>query len=221
MPDNLRTRAIWGTCQGFQGALAQLPATVAGLPRAEVRETRCLLRGDPYCEWEFTWQEAGRRGLYRLWPWATQDKRVREDLQSQGLPRPALSVPFRRPKESRPPCRPARASLRIQAPRWTGTTRPWPAPRLPVRPLRPSPRTPARSFPPLPEFMQVRPYGADERGKPIRQANGSSIVGVIAQMQDYAAEQAVRSLPTHASEAERQAAAARARREALDLWWPD
>jgi signal transduction histidine kinase/DNA-binding response OmpR family regulator len=44
------------TCQLVQGGLAYIPAVVAGLPPAHVRETKCQLHGDEYCEWEFTWQ---------------------------------------------------------------------------------------------------------------------------------------------------------------------
>jgi hypothetical protein len=71
-------------------------------------------------------------------------------------------------------------------------------------------------LPPLPVHMEGRPFGADEQGRPIRQANGASILGVIAQMQDWVGQQAEQRLPAGASAAERQAAIAQAREAALD-----
>ena len=44
------------TCQTIQGSMAYVPPLVAGLPPAQVREIKCRLHGDEYCEWEFTWQ---------------------------------------------------------------------------------------------------------------------------------------------------------------------
>ena len=48
-------------CQSAQGALASIPRVHSGLPMAKVNELRCRAWGDPYCEWEFTW-EAARSG---------------------------------------------------------------------------------------------------------------------------------------------------------------
>jgi signal transduction histidine kinase/CheY-like chemotaxis protein len=44
------------TCQLAQGSMAYVPMVLAGLPPAHVREIKCQLHGDEYCEWEFTWQ---------------------------------------------------------------------------------------------------------------------------------------------------------------------
>jgi signal transduction histidine kinase/DNA-binding response OmpR family regulator len=55
------------TCQTIQGAMAYIPLVVANLPPAKVRETKCQLHGDEYCEWEFSWQ-LPRPSRYRsLW----------------------------------------------------------------------------------------------------------------------------------------------------------
>jgi hypothetical protein len=51
-------------CENAQGTLASIPVAHSGLPMAKVNELRCRLRGDAYCEWEFTW-ETGGGGLYR------------------------------------------------------------------------------------------------------------------------------------------------------------
>jgi signal transduction histidine kinase/DNA-binding response OmpR family regulator len=47
---------IYMTCQTIQGTLAYVPLLLANLPPAHVREIKCQLHGDEYCEWEFTWQ---------------------------------------------------------------------------------------------------------------------------------------------------------------------
>lgn len=43
-------------CQAYQGAYIMVPPLLAGLPLATIKENRCTLHGDPYCEWEFSWQ---------------------------------------------------------------------------------------------------------------------------------------------------------------------
>jgi PAS domain S-box-containing protein len=43
-------------CQAYQGAYIMVPRLLAGLPLASIKENRCALHGDPYCEWEFSWQ---------------------------------------------------------------------------------------------------------------------------------------------------------------------
>ncbi|MBN1140102.1 MAG: GAF domain-containing protein [Anaerolineae bacterium] len=192
LPEGLRSIYLLSACQHAQGALAQIPRIVAGLPVAEVRETRCQLHGDPYCEWEFTWQEPQRRGLYRLWPRPSQ-----EDVVQDVAPEPTL------PRSEVPGLRGATVEKPASAPAaWSqGDDRPA------------SSAEPADvELPPLPPHMVGRPFGADEQGRPIRQANGASILGVIAQMQDWAEQR----LPAGAGAVERQTAAAQAREVALD-----
>ena len=43
-------------CQAYQGAYTMVPHLLAGLPLASIKENSCALHGDPYCEWEFSWQ---------------------------------------------------------------------------------------------------------------------------------------------------------------------
>ncbi len=64
LPENLRQRYARMACQAYQGTFAVVPQILLGLPPAEVQEVRCLLHGDAYCEWLFTWQLT-RPGL----PW--------------------------------------------------------------------------------------------------------------------------------------------------------
>ncbi len=62
-PD-IHKHAINMTCQLVQGGLAYVPAVLADMPPAQVREIKCCLHGDEYCEWEFTWENP-RPSRYR------------------------------------------------------------------------------------------------------------------------------------------------------------
>jgi hypothetical protein len=95
LPEGLRPIFLLMACRHAQGALAQLPRIVAGLPVAQVRETQCQLHGDPCCEWEFTWQEPRRRGLSRLLPWLPADrKEPGEPCQSRPARQPVPCGPL-------------------------------------------------------------------------------------------------------------------------------
>ena len=184
LPEGLRRIYLFSGCRHGQGALAQIPRIVAGLPVAAVRETRCQLQGDPCCEWEFTWHEPRRRGLSRLLPWLPVDRRG----PGQHLPELAGE-----------------------------TAQPVGGPAVTARPGdTPAPTRVEEALPPLPVHMEGSPFGADEKGQPIRQANGASILGVIVQMQDWVGQQAEQRVPAGASAIERQAAIAGAREAALD-----
>lgn len=63
LPQEVHRRYMRMACQVFQAAYTVLPLYHSGLPAAQVQERRCVLRGDPYCEWEFTWQSADERSL--------------------------------------------------------------------------------------------------------------------------------------------------------------
>jgi len=67
LPEGLHRIYLLSGCRHAQGALAQIPRVVFGLPVAEVRETQCQLRGDPCCEWEFTWELVKPRVGVGLW----------------------------------------------------------------------------------------------------------------------------------------------------------
>lgn len=54
---------IYMTCQAYQGAFAAAPTAVHGLAPASVHERACVLDGDDYCEWEFSWPDAPPSGL--------------------------------------------------------------------------------------------------------------------------------------------------------------
>jgi PAS domain S-box-containing protein len=71
-------------------------------------------------------------------------------------------------------------------------------------------------LPQLPRHMQGLPLGVDKMGRPIRQAHGASILGAIAQMQEWTGRQAEQRARAGADAAERQAAVARACESALD-----
>jgi signal transduction histidine kinase/CheY-like chemotaxis protein len=55
-PPETHEQTIYMTCQTIQGSMAYVPLMLANLPPAQVREIKCQLHGDEYCEWEFTWQ---------------------------------------------------------------------------------------------------------------------------------------------------------------------
>jgi signal transduction histidine kinase/CheY-like chemotaxis protein/predicted hydrocarbon binding protein len=65
LPPALHRHFLKQACQSYQGAYVMVPRLLAGLPLATVRETRCALHGDSYCEWDFSWQpqEAGASPL--------------------------------------------------------------------------------------------------------------------------------------------------------------
>lgn len=69
LPKELHRTFLSYSCQYIQANLSSIPVVLGGGRRqsatqrepAGVRELACQLRGDPYCEWEFTWQESGGR----------------------------------------------------------------------------------------------------------------------------------------------------------------
>jgi PAS domain S-box-containing protein len=183
LPEGVRQIYLLSACRHAQGALAQIPRIVSGLPVAAVRETHCQLQGDPCCEWEFTWQEPRRRGLGRLWAWLPAN---RGDA--------GRHLPVSVAEQAQLDAAPAATAPSGEAP---------------------APTRAEEDLPPLPPHMAGRPFGADEKGQPIRQANGASILGVIAQMQDWVGQQAAQRVPDGAGAAERQAAIAQAREVAL------
>ncbi len=67
LPPSVHTRYIHMGCHAYQGVYAAIPQFHSGMPIATVRETRCLLQGDTYCEWEFTWQNLKPRPGLEFW----------------------------------------------------------------------------------------------------------------------------------------------------------
>jgi hypothetical protein len=65
LPPAMQRRFIHAVCQSYQGAFMMVPRALLGLPLAHVKETRCALHGDAYCEWEFSWQTK-ESGVSRL-----------------------------------------------------------------------------------------------------------------------------------------------------------
>jgi PAS domain S-box-containing protein len=187
VPENLKQRVIFGTCQGLQGVFAQIPRIVAGLPAAQVQELRCILRGDACCEWEFTWQEPRRRGLYRLWPRASQEDLLQDVAPESGPPRSGV---------------PGLLEPAVEKPAPTPTA-------LSADPT-------AVEVPPLPAYMVGRPFGADEAGRPITHTKGHVIRGAVEYMLECVARHAAASLPPELGDAERKTHLARARAAALE-----
>jgi len=62
LPPGVHRRYIHMACQAYQGVFASIPPVHSGQPPSEIKENRCLLRGDDWCEWEFTW-ETTRSGM--------------------------------------------------------------------------------------------------------------------------------------------------------------
>ena len=67
MPPDLLPRVIHSYCQLLQGCMAYMPAVIANLPPAKIRENSCQLRGDEYCEWEFSWELESPTGYRDIW----------------------------------------------------------------------------------------------------------------------------------------------------------
>jgi len=61
IPQQLHTRYIHMACPAYQGVYAVVPFVHSHLPVAHVEEIRCVMRGDPYCEWEFFWERPARK----------------------------------------------------------------------------------------------------------------------------------------------------------------
>jgi signal transduction histidine kinase/DNA-binding response OmpR family regulator len=56
LPPDIHRRFAAMSCRGYQGVFHSLPKVHSGLPYARITEHHCYLHGDPYCEWEFTWE---------------------------------------------------------------------------------------------------------------------------------------------------------------------
>ena len=95
-------------CGHGQGALAQMPRIHSGLPEAAIKDLRCMMHGDPYCEWEFTWRESARQG-------------ARPAPRAEPCPRPPA------PQGSAPRSPRRRPSAVLEAPLAAYTSE-WPAP---------------------------------------------------------------------------------------------
>ncbi len=53
-------------CQRFQGSYAAIPSRIFNGQPAQVKEISCQAKGDPCCEWEFTWQPSKQSAGSRL-----------------------------------------------------------------------------------------------------------------------------------------------------------
>jgi PAS domain S-box-containing protein len=71
LPPSLHYTFINYSCQYIQGAFSSIPKVHSGLPMASIRETRCQLKGDECCEWEFAWQNRKPGMSLEIWGGAT------------------------------------------------------------------------------------------------------------------------------------------------------
>ena len=67
LPKEVHPISILSTCHGFQGYLIHLPVFYGNMPPATITERKCILHGDDYCEWEFTWQNPRPRISLTEW----------------------------------------------------------------------------------------------------------------------------------------------------------
>ena len=56
MPPALHEFFLLEVCQAYQGAYSFVPCAHSHLPMADVKERHCVMHGDAYCEWEFSWK---------------------------------------------------------------------------------------------------------------------------------------------------------------------
>ncbi len=119
LPQPLHSIFLDLDCQYIQGSLASIPQIHSGLPLATVKELRCKLHGDPYCEWEFTWVNqkrwaiAARRGKTRLttydkggakdWLFAADIEPVDATARPASVPLPDDALPPLPPRLAGPP----------------------------------------------------------------------------------------------------------------------
>ena len=61
-----RKRCVEVICQSCKAGIAAAQQQVHGLSPAHVRDLSCVVNGDEWCEWEFTWSPKGQVSL--LWP---------------------------------------------------------------------------------------------------------------------------------------------------------
>ncbi|MBI3160896.1 MAG: response regulator [Chloroflexi bacterium] len=90
LPAEIHPIFIDYTCKYIQGVLGQIPVTMRNMPRAGIRERKCLTRGDECCEWEFSW-DVSHQGFFGLWraskqsmtqPFTPTTDSVREEVAS-------------------------------------------------------------------------------------------------------------------------------------------
>ena len=53
-------------CDQVKGGMCAVPEKIHGLPRATVNDRSCIVNGDEWCEWEFTWVEQPQPGILSL-----------------------------------------------------------------------------------------------------------------------------------------------------------
>lgn len=57
-------------CDQVKGGMCALPEKIHGLPRATVTDRLCIVQGDEWCEWEFSWErQPPVRWLGRVQKW--------------------------------------------------------------------------------------------------------------------------------------------------------
>ncbi|WP_447599809.1 ATP-binding protein [Nitrospira sp. Nam80] len=61
-----RKRCVDVICQSCKAGIAGAQQQIHGLAPAHVRDLSCIVNGDEWCEWEFTWTPKG--GVSLLWP---------------------------------------------------------------------------------------------------------------------------------------------------------
>jgi signal transduction histidine kinase len=60
IPPDLHHRYVDYACQVYRGTFAAIPLVGFGQPAAVVRQLKCQVHGDEYCEWEFSWEPIAR-----------------------------------------------------------------------------------------------------------------------------------------------------------------
>jgi signal transduction histidine kinase len=65
IPPDLHHRYVDYACQVYRGTFAAIPLVGFGQPAAVVRQLKCQVHGDEYCEWEFAWEPAARGSAVR------------------------------------------------------------------------------------------------------------------------------------------------------------
>ncbi|MBM4133914.1 MAG: response regulator [Nitrospira sp.] len=155
-------------CQNCKAGLASIPVWVHRLPPATVKDLTCMVKGDKWCEWEFTWTPQHRRGLIgTAWHFiaggSAKSISPRDEAEATVVPTSLTATvePHSTPDQT------------VAMPHST-------APHLPeIELLSKDHRILERPF------MEFRPFGADEREDNICDVSGVSVRAMVSYLEWY------------------------------------
>lgn len=155
-------------CQNCKAGLASIPVWVHRRPPATVKDLTCMVKGDKWCEWEFTWTPQRRRGLIgTAWHFiaggSAKAISPRDEAEATVVPTSLTATAEH----------PSALDQTVAMPLPT-------APHLPeIELLSKDHRILERPF------MEFRPFGADEREDNICDVSGVSVRAMVSYLEGY------------------------------------